>query len=156
MNATPREKTRTKRTLGQSLYREKGRGARYCQHFCQVWYSERAQNTILLSFLQIQLLNEGLGQELQESSGIGRLPGDRVFNTKKVLLEAFFGRSWGGPRKASQNLPVLRMHVLKKAPEHDTVVIFANTGAQKGPGARYCCYFCQFRCSKRARNTILL
>jgi hypothetical protein len=33
-------------------------------------------------------------------------------------------------------------HVLKKAPEHENVGIFANPGAQKSPGARDCSHFC--------------
>jgi hypothetical protein len=61
---------------------EKGRGTRYCSHFCEFRASKTARSTILLSFLPIQVLKKGL--------------------------------------------------------EHDTVVIFANAIAQKGPVARYC------------------
>jgi hypothetical protein len=46
--------------------------------------------------------------------------------------------------------------VFEDGPEHDTVVIFANSAAQKGPGARYCCHFCHFCFSKKARSMILL
>ena len=45
--------------------------------------------------------------------------------------------------------------MFEKAPEHDTVCILDNSGAQKGPGARYCWHFREFRSSKTARSTIL-
>ena len=53
-------------------------------------------------------------------------------------------------------LAVLLSQMLKKAPEHETVGIFATSGAQKGPRARDCCHFFYFRCLKRPRSTRLL
>ena len=49
----------------------------------------------------------------------------------------------------------LPVQAIEKALEHDTVGIFANPNARKGPAARYCYVFCQPRCSKRAQSRIL-
>jgi|SouAtlMetagenome_1021521.scaffolds.fasta_scaffold33355_1 hypothetical protein len=58
--------------------------------------------------------------------------------------------------RSTRLLAFLLIQMLKKAPEHETVGIFANLGAQNGPKVRDCCHFCYFRCLKRPRSTRLL
>ena len=122
--------------------------------------SKRPCSTILLTYLQIQALNKGLGQELQENSGIGRSPGDRVFNTKKVLLEAFFGRLWGGdperpPRasqKASKGLPA------KEAWSTILLPLLPPPMPNKGPenlrDTRFLRHFRHLQCHTEAQKTL--
>ena len=115
---------------------------------------KQAHNTRLLAFLQLS------GVKMARST---RLLTFLQFSNAKVA-------------RSTRLLAFFLLQVLKKVPEHETVGIFANSDAQKGPGARDCetvsifanlgaqngpkvrdcCHFCYFRCLKRPRSTRLL
>ena len=70
-------------------------------------------------------------------------PGPKIANLMLAVVSRRPQKALGRSCESRSSGTLLFMHqMLERAPDHNIVVIFRNSGAQKGPGAQYCCNLC--------------